>query len=161
MLVVHFDVLALPSEELVTRLPSSEGRKLWNVMFDKYMGRIVVLIDHDTNIDFAQEWLKRERFKASVIHQTLDVYDSQATARAEAAWLVSAQLGKMEWYLDVDPASCAATLAKGVPTLLVAIPSVIRPEWRSARTMRGWDAITTEIDEQALRRAEKTWGDDV
>jgi hypothetical protein len=161
MLVIHFDVLALPAEELVERLPSSEGRKLWNVLFDKYMGRIVVIIDAETDLHFAQEWLKRERFKASVIHQALDMYEDRATARSEAAWLVAAQLGRMDWYLDTDPATCAAMLAKGVPTLLVAVPSVMRPEWRSPRSVRGWDAITSEIDEQALRRAEKTWGDDV
>lgn len=159
MLVVHFDVLALPSEELATRLPSSEGRKLWSVFFERFLGRIIVLIDHDTDMAFVSEWLKRERFKASMIFQTLDVYSDRSIARAEAAWLASAQVGKLEWYLDSDPGACAEMLSRGVPTLLVAVPSVMRPEWRNPRSIRGWDDIANELEEQALRRAEKTWGE--
>jgi len=159
MLVVHFDVLALPSEEVMTRQPSPEGRKIWNLLFTPYHGRMIVLVDYGTDIAHTAEWLKREGFKASTIHETSDWVVEGSHHRADAVWRLSADFGRVEWYIDSDLEACSVTLAKGIPTLIVAVPSVSRPEWRSPKQMRGWDKISAELDAQATRRSEKTWGD--
>lgn len=159
MIVIHFDVLALPSDEVMTRQPSPEGRRLWNTFFTPYHGRLIVLIDHTTDLTMAGEWLRREQFKASIIHETSDWVVDGSHPRADAVWQLSAQFGKVEWYIDSDIEACAETLSKGIPTLIAAVPSVSRPEWRSPKQMRGWDTIASELDEQAKRRADKTWGD--
>lgn len=48
-------------------------------------------------------------------------------------------------------------IAEGIPTLLVTIPQIVRPEWEEQRKIVGWDELTVKIEEQALKKAERTW----
>lgn len=160
MIVVHFDVIASPSERFITRTPSPEGRRLWNTFFEMYKGRIILLADEDTDSNLMKEWLKRENFKPSLIHIADGMHLSSHTSRSGAVWWANSNIGKITWYLDVDPACCADALRMGIPTLLVAVPTVIRPEWSERPQMRAWDAVVGELEAQAIKRSEKNWGDD-
>lgn len=128
-------------------------------MFDTFYGRIALLVDNGTDEKLVAEWLKRERFKPSLIYSTKDWSVDGSTPRADAVWSISAELGRVEWYLDVDTETIAVVLAKGIPSLLVAVPHVTRPEWRSAKSIRGWGDIADELDKQAVLRSERSWGD--
>lgn len=160
MIVFHLDVLASQSERLITRVPSMEGRRLWNTFFDQYKGRIVLVADEGTDLEILKEWLKRERFKPSLIHVANDLHLHKHTPRAGAVWWVNSNLGKITWYIDTDPVCCAAALSMGVPSLVVAVPTVIRPEWDERPDIRPWDSLVEELDAQALRKSEREWGDE-
>lgn len=157
MLVMHLDVLALPGESAATRQPSLEGRRLWNILFPAFSGRMVVLADSGANEELLLSWLKREGYKPSMVHIAKELWMDGSNPRADAVWDISAVFGKVSWYVDVDPETCAYTIAKGIPTLLVAVPTISRPEWREPKAVRGWDAITQEIDQQQRIRAEREW----
>lgn len=160
MIVIHFDVIANPSNTFITRTPSMEGRRLWNTFFDIYKGRIVLVADEDTDLNLLKEWLKRESFKPSIIHIADGMHLHGQNARSGAVWWVNSNVGKITWYIDTDPACCADALKMGVATLLVAIPTVIRPEWSGRPDMRPWDVLVGEMNAQAMKRSEKEWNDE-
>lgn len=160
MFVVHFDVLALPSDTTIKRQPSLEGRRLWNTMFEEYKGRMVVVADVDTREEILSEWLKRENLKPSYIHVADDFVREGSTARQDALWWVNTNLGRPHWYADSDADTCAAAVRMGIPTMLIAIPAFSRPEWHEPGKMRPWDVVVSEVETQILKRNEKTWGDD-
>lgn len=159
MLIISFDVLALPSltsEELGARQPSPEGRRLWNSLFESYNGRIVVFAAGVENQEACLQWLKREGFKASAVDMIADTHLDTKVERIE---VLHALYGKITWYIDVDPHVIAKVSRNGIPTLLVTVPHVVRPEWSEQRVKKGWDAVVQEIESQHLARAERTWGD--
>lgn len=157
MIVFHLDVLATPSDTLITRQPSPEGRRLWNAMFETYMGRTIVVADEGTDLAVLQEWLKREGFKPSLIHIHDSVTRVGRTPRSEAVWFISSNIGTIHWYIDTDAACCADALRMGISTLLVAIPHFQRPEWHDKQDMRSWDAVVDELNNQAIKRSERSW----
>lgn len=160
MIVVHFDVLAMPSESLITRQPSPEGRRLWSTFWDRYQGRIVLVADTNTPSDLLQEWLKKENYKPSMIQVADDYHRADSTEKADAVWRVQSTMGRIDWYLDTDPDTCSRTLAMGIPTLLVAVPLIPRPEWReSSFDIKSWDVVVTELETQAVKKSERSWGD--
>lgn len=161
MIVVHFDVLALPATDtFIKRQPSTEGRRLWNTFFDQYKGRMVVVASEDTDLALLSEWLKREGYKPSLIHVASQFVRSGRTTRSEAVWHVSSTVGKVTWYLDSDPQGCADVVRLGIPTLLVAVPSFQRPEWHDKDSIRPWDSLVEELESQAIKKSEMTWGDE-
>lgn len=159
MIFVHFDVIANPAENVGSRQPSPEGRRLWNALFEMYKGRMVILADDGEGVDGLPVWLKTEGFKASYIHIIDDFVRDGVSARANAVWSLMSTVGKPLWYLDTDASCCAEVLRFGVPTLLVAVPSVQRPEWHESEPVRSWDLVVEELNKQALKKAEKAWGD--
>lgn len=159
MIIVTFDVLAHTGEELGARQPIAESRKLWNMMFQQYQGRICVLA---TGIDknatpILMEWLKREGYKAGSLDIT---YEKSTDSKLDRIRALQAGIGRVDWYIDNDPSTVAKAIHEGIPSLLVSVPSVARPEWTDGRTIRGWDELSREIEAQALARAERTWNDD-
>jgi hypothetical protein len=159
VILVHFDVLALPAATLATRQPSLEGRRLWNTFWDKYQGRVVLTAPHDTNEDVLSDWLKKEGFKPSIIQLAKADIVEGASPRADVVWDVQGVMGRIEWYVDTDPETIARALQMGVPSLLVAVPSFARPEWHQDETIRAWDVVVSELEQQALKKSERTWGD--
>ena len=159
MLIVSFDVLALPSavsDEIGARQPIPEGRRLWNSLFTSYNGRMMVFAAGVSNYDGCLQWLKREGFKAS----TVDVIaDTHVDTKVERIEVLHALYGKVTWYIDVDPNVVAKVSRNGIPTLLVTVPHVVRPEWSEQREKKGWEAVVQEIEAQQLARAERTWND--
>jgi hypothetical protein len=160
VIVFHFDVIALPSSELITRQPSIEGRRLWSTFFESYKGHMVILADPDANLETLKEWLKVEGFKPSMIHVADTLYPDDHTARSYAVKHLSSTLGKVQWYVDSDGESCSAVLRLGIPILLSAVPQFLRPEWREPKKKRPWESITNEVAAQAIAKAERTWSDE-
>lgn len=158
MIVITFDVLALEGEELGARQPINEGRKLWNMMFSQYQGRICVLATgiKPDKTPILMEWLKREGYRAGSIDLT---DETSADAKLERVRSIQAGYGRVEWFVDNDPSTIAKTLHEGIASLLVSVPRIGRPEWVESKTIRGWDELSREIDSQALAKAERGWHD--
>lgn len=156
MIVFNFSVLARPAETLATRQPDPEGRAIWGAMFDKYMGRIILVCNEDYDRTQFTEWLKREQFKASMLDF---IEETDPVLRAEKVHRVGSAAGRIDWYIDNDPRTCAETLKLGIPTLVVACPYIIRPEWDGGRKIKEWGSLVEELDTQALKAAVRTWGD--
>ncbi len=158
VIVIGFDVLAHQGEELGARQPTKEGRTLWNMLFSMYEGRICVLAHgiEDKKTPILMEWLKREGYKAGAIDLT---YETSPDAKLERIRSIQAGYGRIDWFVDTDPATVAKTIHEGITSLLVSIPSIPRPEWVGGRTIRGWDELSRELDAQALAKAERQWND--
>jgi hypothetical protein len=159
VIVITLDVLAHPADELGSRQPTTEGRKLWNMLFQQYQGRICVLATgvEKQKTPILLEWLKREGFKAGTVDIT---YETSPDAKLERVRSIQAGYGRVEWFCDTDPATVRRVIHDGVATLLVSVPSVPRPEWVSARAIKQWDELSREIHDQALARAEREWHDE-
>jgi hypothetical protein len=156
VIVLTFDVLAHAGKELGARQPITEGRRLWNMLFPAFEGRICVLasgVDHDKTT-ILMEWLKREGYKAGSIDLT---YETSTDAKLERVRSIQAGYGRIDWFVDTDPATVARVIHEGIASLLVSIPSIPRPEWGKERDIRGWDELSKELDAQALAKAERDW----
>lgn len=159
MILIHFDVLALPSESLITRQPSSEGRRLWNTFWERYQGRVVLSLEYNTDEVLAGEWLKKEGYKPSII-QTAKAYSREgSTPRADVIWDTQGIMGRIDWYIDSDPETVAMSLRMGIPSLLVAVPHFSRPEWHQEESIKSWDVVVSELETQAMKKSERTWGE--
>lgn len=159
MIVVTLDVLAHAGEELGARQPIPEARRLWEMMFSQYQGRICVLA---TGVDknktpILMEWLKRENYKAGMLDLT---HETTTDAKLERVRAIQAGVGRVDWFLDTDPSTVSRVIHEGIASLLVSIPSISRPEWTDGRVVRGWDELSRELDAQALAKAERAWKDE-
>lgn len=156
MIIVNFDVIAHRSEEIGSSQPRKEGRKLWNIMFSAYNGRLCVLVDGVDNEHrkLVEEWLKKESFKAGFVDYA---YDKGSDAKLDKVRSLYAAFQRVDWYMDTDPVVVAKAMKEGIPSLLVTVPDTIRPEWDNSKKTTGWDTLVTEIEQQALRKAERTW----
>lgn len=125
---------------------------------EHYGGRIVLVVNEGYKEDQLEHWLKMNGVKPAFI----EILDAQDPAvKAAKIQLLMSTTGRMDFYLDVDPHTARETMALGVPTLLVALPFIVRPEWQTEPEARKWEDITAEIDRQAIMKANKTWGDPV
>lgn len=158
MIVFNFSVLARPAESLALRQPDPEGREIWSMFFTAHYGRICLAVNEDYPREQLEEWLKKEGFKPSFYETILE---TQPVLVAERVHRISAVFGKAKWYVDNDPQVCAETLKLGIPTMLVASPYIIRPEWNVDKTVKPWDTLVEEVNRQHLLRANKTWRDEL
>jgi hypothetical protein len=156
MIIVNFYVIAHRSKEIGSSQPRKEGRKLWNIMFSAYNGRICILIDgaNTEHRKLIEEWLKKESFKAGFVDYT---YDTGPDAKLDKIRSIYAAFQRVDWYIDIDPVIVAKVMKEGVPALLMAVPDTLRPEWDNGRKTAQWDTLITEMEQQALRKAERTW----
>lgn len=157
MIIVHFDAIAIPGSELGSRLPRPEMRRLWGGLMTGYNGRLIVLATGITNTPMLLEWLKREGYKASAVDI---IEDNHEDIKVERVAALNAAYGKLQWYVDIDPLVVARVARMGVPTLLLTVPDVVRPEWSEGRVPKKWEALVEEIETQALAKAERNWNDD-
>lgn len=161
MIFITLDALALPAETLGARQPRPETRRLWNALFPFYHGRMLVLADgvKKDGMNGQQillEWLKKENFKAASVDM---VEDTGAEVKHDRVISLSAAYGTPHWFIDVDPEAIAKVAHYGIPTLLVTIPHIVRPEWVEGRDIKSWDTLVQEIDNQKLAQNERNWGD--
>lgn len=159
MILVHFDVLALPADTLPTRQPSLEGRRLWNTFWDKYQGRVILTGPHDLNEAVLGDWLKKEGYKPSIIQLAKPPIVEGRSPRADVVWDVQGVMGRIEWYVDNDADTVARALKMGIPSLLVAVPHFGRPEWHQEESIKAWDVVVSELEQQALKKSERSWRD--
>lgn len=157
MILFNFNVIAKPNDTLADRQPSPEGRSLWKILNEAYMGRIILIVNEDYPRDKLEHWLKGEGFKPSM-YEMLD--ESDPSLLSQKIHRIAAVFGKPHWYVDTDPEVCSKMIALGIPSLVVACPYTIRPEWNSPKEIRKWDTLVSELEEQVMRAAEKTWRDE-
>ena len=124
------------------------------MLHDQSIGRICLVVNEDYSKLIIEDWLKKEGIKPS-FYEMLD--EPNPVLRAEKVHRIGAVFGKPEWYVDNDPRTCAETLKLGIPTLLIASPYLVRPEWSNMKTIKEWGVLVEEMDNQALKAAEKTW----
>ena len=154
MILFNFSVLARPADSISLRQPDPQGLYIWRMMHDQSIGRICLVINEDYTKMIMEDWLKKEGIKPS-FYEMLD--ESDPVLRAEKINRIGAVFGKPEWYVDNDPRTCAETLKLGMPTMLIASPYLVRPEWSNMKVIKEWNVLVEELDTQALRAAEKTW----
>lgn len=158
MIIFNFDVLARPHSEFAQRVPIREGLELWSDLHQTHNGRLGLVVDECNDRFILEHWLKINHIKAS-IYEVLETTDPKL--KAEKVHHLGMAIGRSGWYVDVDPGTITETLRLGIPSLLVANPYIIRPEWGpgGVSTIRPWDELVEEIDNQKLMQAEKEWGD--
>lgn len=154
MILFNFSVLARPADSISLRQPDPQGLYIWRMMHDQSVGRICLVVNEDYTKMIMEDWLKKEGIKPS-FYEMLD--ESDPILRAEKINRIGAVFGKPEWYVDNDPRTCAETLKLGMPTMLIASPYLVRPEWSNMKVIKEWNVLVEELDTQALRAAEKTW----
>jgi hypothetical protein len=154
VIIFNFSVVAKPGQSLGERQPDRSGMYIWKMMHDQSIGRICLVVNETYQRPILEDWLKVEGLKPS-FYELLD--EPSPNLRAEKVHRIGAVFGRPEWYVDNDPLTCAETLKLGIQTLLVASPYIVRPEWSGERTIRAWDTLVEEMDNQALKAAEKTW----
>ena len=154
MILVNFDAIATPGDELGARVPRREMRRLWGALNAGYNTRLAVMATGITNTPILLEWLKREGYKAN----TVDVVEEDSlNAKIDRVVAFNAVYGKITWYVDIDPIAVAKVAHMGIPTLLLTVPDTIRLEWSEEKTIKSWDVLVEEIESQALAKAERTW----
>lgn len=156
MMFFNFNVIARPAEDVAHRIPDPEGRALWTMFHRELMGRLFLIVDEADKAEHLETWLVREGFKAFQ-YEILETKDP--VIKAERVHQLSASLGRTNWYVDNDPRTCARTLEKGIPTLMVANPYIIRPEWVAPRDIQPWGELVAEIERQDELRNRRTWGE--
>lgn len=158
MIIVNFSVLARPAESLPTRQPDSDGRHLWSIMYEANYGRMCLVVNERYENHLLEAWLKAEGYKPS-FYEFID--DTQPSLKAERIHRLTSVFGKAQWYVDTDPLVCAETMKLGIPTLMVACPYVVRPEWGGEKNLKPWDTLVEEVNRQHLIRATRTWRDEI
>lgn len=158
MIIFNFSVLARPAESLPLRQPDSDGRNIWSMFHESNYGRICLVVNEDYDKELLEEWLKREGFKPSFYEF---IGEDKPSLQAERIHRLSAVFGKARWYIDNDPEVCAQTLKLGIPTLMVATPYIIRPEWAGDKALKPWDTLVEEVNRQHMIRATKAWRDEI
>ena len=131
--------------------------RLWKALHEQNLGRIALVIDDRVPVDQLENWLKLYNIRAAM-YEILDSRDP--VIKGEKVHRMLGSMGRPnDWYIDVDADTAAQTLARGIPTILLAVPYVVRPEWAAARTNRPWGTLVDEIDKQAIMRAERDWNE--
>lgn len=160
MIFIHFDVIAQQASSFGARPPSPEGRRLWNALFTTYQGRVALIADEGSPQEILTDWLMKEGFKPSIVHIPNGITKSGMSPKAYSVWNLSATVGKPHWYVDIDANCCAEVLRAGIPSLIVAVPLVHRPEWNEKETIRSWDSVVEELESQALKKYEMQRGEE-
>lgn len=156
MILFNFDVLARPNKDFGARIPDPDGILLWRAMHEQTLGRVAVTAGMAPSKELVEHWLKINQIKAS----SYDLVDSDdPKIIADKVQLYLAAAGGRHMYFDINPDVVAITLSMGIPSILVCHPFVVRPEWHSPKSMKSWETLTEEINQQKLARAEKVWGE--
>lgn len=154
MILINFNAIASPGPELGARVPRPEMRRLWGCLFAGYNGTLAILADGITNTQMLLEWLKREGYKATTVDA---IVDEGVNERVDRVTAFNAVYGKVTWYVDVDPETVARVAHLGIPTLLMTVPDIVRPEWAEERVPKEWTTLVEELESQALAKAERSW----
>jgi hypothetical protein len=156
MLVITFDVIAYQNTESAmapgARQPIPEGQKLYEALYARYHGRVLILSDDSVTPALLSSWAKREGYK----HATVDCAKSRSPKdMRDRVRDINAAYGKIDWFVDTNPETVTLVMKDAVPSLLVCVPTFVRPEWRdnAPRERRVWDDLTKEIEVQSLYRS--------
>ena len=158
MILMNFNVLAHPNDELGARVPDADGMKLWRTFHAYNRGQVGLVLNEDTLKDSRKEifetWLQRESIKASfyeTVGENVDI-------RFDRIHRLSTAFGRADWYVDSDVELCTRLVKAGVKCFVYANPSIILPEWHETRVARPWDELAAELDRQAELVNTRNWG---
>jgi hypothetical protein len=156
MFIFHMDALAHPAEEFIHRLPRRNGLLLWRSLHEATFGRMGVVLTEDIKSDVLETWMRVHNIRAQV-YEIMDPAMGPIDTQIERMMIINgARAGDM--YVDVDADRAASLLARGIPTLLLGDPFVLRKEWSTEEVARpSWDALVEEMDRQAVLRTKKEW----
>ena len=157
VIVFDYDVVARPGKDLGGRAPDPDGMALWRTHHDKSMGSMGIVYPGTLdNTEMLQSWLMINGVKAPM-YEVLDT-DDPALQADKICRILSAS-GKRGIFVGANPDTVREVYARGSVAILFMTPHVVRPEWTSTKTMKSWDALTEEIDNQRKQAAERSWGD--
>lgn len=151
------DVLARPHDDFGARVPDPEGMRLWSDLHQTHLGRLGLVVDEVPSVMIFEHWLRVNGVKAAQ-YEVLETIDPQI--KAEKVQRLMMTVGIQDWYVDVDPRTIALTLRMGIPSMLIANPYVLRPEWLQEVDPRPWDQLVSELDQQLAFRAARSWNDE-
>ena len=157
MIVVNFDVIAQPANELVQRVPRTGGMALWRILHEALNGRLAVVIDECEDTFVLETWMKVNGIKAAVYDV---LYATSPEIKAEKVFALATAAGSSmtNWYVDVDPSTVEQCMKLGMTALLLADPYTVRPEWKNlSAAPRSWETLVEEVQKQKLERAERDW----
>lgn len=155
MLVVTFDVLAYANTDKAfspgARQPIPEGQKLYESLFARYNGRLIIL-GTDVGADILTEWAKREGYKFATVEVAKSGKPSDVRDRVRD---LNAVYGKIDWFVDTNPETITLVMQDAIPCLLMCLPNFVRPEWRNdkPRERKVWSDLTRELEVQSLYRS--------
>jgi len=155
MLVVTFDVLAYAQTEQAmapgARQPIPEGQKLYEALYARYSGRMVILADDGLSEEILSAWAKREGFKHAAVYTTTG---KGPEAMRDKVRDLNAVYGKIDWFVDTNPETVTLVMKDAVACILMCLPQFVRPEWRNdkPRERQVWAELTRELDVQSLYR---------
>ena len=156
MYLFHIDALAHPHEEFSHRLPRRNGLLLWRNLYDAVLGRTGVVLTEDVKPEYLETWLRVHNIRASV-YKVIDPALGPIDMQVERMMISNGQRAG-DMYIDVDADRVASLLKRGVPTLLMGDPYILRKEWNEEQVARpSWDTLVEEMDRQAVLRSKKEW----
>ncbi len=153
MLVVTFDVLAYaPTDKAMVpgaRQPIPDGQKLYEALYARYHGRMIILGGSDIDPDMLNAWAKREGYKFALADT---IKGKGPTAFRDRVRDLNAVYGKIDWFVDTNPETVTLVMQDAVPSILVCLPNFVRPEWRDNKPKERqiWSDLAHEIDVQSL-----------
>jgi len=156
MLIFTFDALAYENIDkgalAGARQPIPDTRRMYEAMYERYSGRIIIMGDSTIKIDMLDQWAKREGLKFA----SVDVAQGKGPkAVRDRVRDLNAVYGKIEWFVDTNPETITLVMQDAIPSILLCLPNFVRPEWRDGkpREKRVWDDLTKEIEVQSLYRS--------
>ncbi len=160
MYIFHLDALAHAHEEMIQRLPRRNGLLLWRALYESSMGRMGVVVTDAVETEKLETWMRLHNIRASV-YEVMDPEMGPLDRQIEAM-MIHNGMRTGDMYVDVDPLKISQLISRGVPTLLLGDPYVLRKEWSEIepKDSPGWDELVAEMDRQKIYRTKKEWNED-
>jgi hypothetical protein len=110
---------------------------------------MIILGSGDTDPSMLNAWAKREGYKFAL---TDTVKGTGPTAFRDRVRDLNAVYGKIDWFVDTSPEAVTLVMQDAIPSLLVCLPSFVRPEWRDNKPKERqiWTDLAHELDVQSL-----------
>lgn len=160
MIVFSFHALAREATELGESSPIPTAMHLWRALHTASLGSMAVV--YNGILDFEkrpllEEWLKINQIKALTVLYS-DSLDPPMCGEKVARYM-AASGGAHNVYIDTDPAIIKEVVSAGITSMLLADPTVVRPEWVTEKSIKSWDSLVSEITHQKLIKAQRNWGE--
>lgn len=138
-----------PSGRVAAGLPIEEGHRLYYALATQWR---VMMITAERDPDPVETWLRREGFRDFAGLAALGPQERSDSLKMATLHHIRKQRahGHVGLLVTSSPPAAAASMRMGVPALLFASPTYLRPEFRPDhdRTPRPWDEIQEEVDAQ-------------
>lgn len=152
MIIVHFDVLAQPGPDVPTRAPNPLGIELWRALKVQY--KLVTLAYDNLDENHLAHWMAK--YDISTPYQReLKLIGPDPKLKAQKIQLLMDSFGRTDWYVDVDVMSVNEAISLGIPSLLVCVPQITRPEWHDRAGPKSWESIQQELQNQIEDKAKR------